>query len=81
VAIARALITDPPILLADEPTGNLDTSTSAEIMALIADLNRSKGITVILVTHESDIAAYGQRLVRLKDGRVVFDGPVKEGLQ
>jgi len=81
VAIARALITDPPILLADEPTGNLDTSTSAEIMSLITDLNRSKGITVILVTHESDIAAYGQRLVRLKDGRVVFDGPVKEGLQ
>ena len=81
VAIARALITDPPILLADEPTGNLDTSTSAEIMSLITDLNRSKSITVILVTHESDIAAYGQRLVRLKDGRVVFDGPVKEGLQ
>lgn len=81
VAIARALIMDPPILLADEPTGNLDTSTSAEIMSLITNLNRSKGITIILVTHESDIAAYGQRLVRLKDGRVVFDGSVKEGLQ
>jgi putative ABC transport system ATP-binding protein len=81
VAIARALITNPPILLADEPTGNLDTSTSAEIMSLIAELNRSNRITVILVTHESDIATYGQRLVRLKDGTVIFDGPVQEGLQ
>ena len=80
VAIARALITNPAVLLADEPTGNLDTTTSNDIMSLIAQLNRDQGITVILVTHESDIAAYGQRLIRLKDGVVVYDGAVKEAL-
>jgi putative ABC transport system ATP-binding protein len=77
VAIARALTTQPAVLLADEPTGNLDTVTSAEVMALITRLNRESGITVILVTHESDIAAYGQRLIRLKDGLVIYDGPVQ----
>ena len=80
VAIARALVMDPPVLLADEPTGNLDTTTSNDIMALIQRLNQERSITVVLVTHEPDIARFGKRLVRLKDGRVVFDGPVGEGL-
>jgi putative ABC transport system ATP-binding protein len=81
VAIARALVMNPPVLLADEPTGNLDTATSNEIMALIRRLNQDQGITVILVTHEPDIAEFGQRLVRLKDGRIVFDGSVADGLE
>lgn len=80
VAIARALVMDPPVLLADEPTGNLDTATSNDIMELIAGLNRDRGITVVLVTHESDIARFGRRLVRLKDGRVVIDASVEEAL-
>ena len=80
VAIARALVMDPPVLLADEPTGNLDTATSNDIMRLIQSLNKEQGITVVLVTHEPDIAQFGKRLVRLKDGRVVFDGPVAKGL-
>jgi ABC-type lipoprotein export system ATPase subunit len=69
------------LLLADEPTGNLDTHTSNEIMLLIQTLNVEQGITVILVTHESDIARFGRRLVRLKDGKVIYDGPVEGGLQ
>jgi putative ABC transport system ATP-binding protein len=73
VAICRALINNPPLILADEPTGNLDTQTSREIMAIFQMLNREQGITVVLVTHEDDIAAYTQRLVRLKDGRIVHD--------
>ena len=80
VAIARALAMHAPILLADEPTGNLDTATSEEIMKLIQALNRDQGMTIVLVTHEPDIARFGHRLVRLKDGVVVFDGPVAEGL-
>jgi ABC-type lipoprotein export system ATPase subunit len=80
VAIARALAMHAPILLADEPTGNLDTATSEEIMKMIQTLNREQGMTIVLVTHESDIARFGRRLVRLKDGVVVFDGPVAEGL-
>jgi putative ABC transport system ATP-binding protein len=80
VAIARALVMDPPVLLADEPTGNLDTATSTDIMELIAGLNRDRGITVVLVTHEPDIARFGRRLVRLKDGRVVVDASVQEAL-
>jgi ABC-type lipoprotein export system ATPase subunit len=80
VAIARALAMHAPILLADEPTGNLDTATSEEIMKMIQALNREQGMTIVLVTHESDIARFGRRLVRLKDGVVVFDGPVAEGL-
>ena len=74
VAIARALVGQPKLILADEPTGNLDTATSQEIMALFAELNAKDGITIVLVTHEPDIAAYAQRLVRLADGRVVYDG-------
>ena len=73
VAIARAIVTDPAVLLADEPTGNLDTKTSAEIMELITRLNRDNGITVIMVTHEEDIAAYGKRLLRFVDGHLASD--------
>ena len=80
VAIARALVMNPSVLLADEPTGNLDTATSEEIMDLIQRLNREQSITVVLVTHEPDIARFGQRLIRLKDGRVIFDGPIAQGI-
>jgi putative ABC transport system ATP-binding protein len=76
VAIARALITKPSILLADEPTGNLDTRTSIEVMGIFQKLNREEGITVLLITHEMDIAEYGTRLIRFRDGRVVADQPV-----
>jgi putative ABC transport system ATP-binding protein len=74
VAIARALVTKPAIILADEPTGNLDSKTSDEIMGLFAEIHR-KGNTVILVTHEEDIARHAHRIVRLKDGMVESDGP------
>jgi putative ABC transport system ATP-binding protein len=73
VAIARAIVTDPLVLLADEPTGNLDTRTSREIMDLVTALNRDRGITVVMVTHESDIAAYARRIVRFVDGRIDSD--------
>jgi putative ABC transport system ATP-binding protein len=73
VAIARALVTDPPLLLADEPTGNLDTRTSLEVLALLQRLNRERGITVVLVTHERDIAACASRVVSMRDGRIVSD--------
>jgi len=73
VAIARALINDPAILLADEPTGNLDSRTSVEIMAIFQQLNRQHGITVILVTHEHDVAAYTSRMIHFRDGRIVKD--------
>jgi putative ABC transport system ATP-binding protein len=76
VAIARALVNRPRIILADEPTGNLDTATSREIMALFTRLNKEDGITVIIVTHEADIADYADRLVRFVDGRIVHDGAV-----
>ena len=76
VAIARALINEPSILLADEPTGNLDTRTSIEVMGIFQRLNTEKGITVILITHEMDIAEYATRLIRFRDGRVVADQPV-----
>ena len=75
VAIARALINDPAIILADEPTGNLDSRTSVEIMAIFQRLNAENGITVILVTHEADIAAYAKRNIHFKDGRIVRDEP------
>ena len=74
VAIARALINNPSILLADEPTGNLDSQTGIEIMALFDELNRT-GNTIILVTHEEDIAAHARRIVRLRDGKVLSDRP------
>jgi putative ABC transport system ATP-binding protein len=78
VAIARAIVTDPAVLLADEPTGNLDTSTSREIMDLVTSLNRDQGITVIMVTHEMDIAAYARRVVRFVDGKVESDALNRE---
>jgi putative ABC transport system ATP-binding protein len=78
VAIARALVNDAPVILADEPTGNLDTRTSAEIMELFAALNAEKGITVILVTHEPDIAAYSKRIIRFLDGHIVSDETVNK---
>ena len=76
-AIARAIVTHPAVLLADEPTGNLDTQRSREIMDLIAKLNRERGITVLMVTHEPDMAAYAKRVVHFIDGRV--DSDVRNG--
>jgi len=76
VAIARALINNPSILLADEPTGNLDTRTSIEVMGIFQRLNQERGITVVLITHEMDIAEYGTRTVTFRDGQVVRDVPV-----
>ncbi len=76
VAIARALVNEPAMLLADEPTGNLDTRTSIEVMGIFQRLNKEHGITVLLITHELDIAEYGTRLIRFRDGRVVSDQQV-----
>jgi putative ABC transport system ATP-binding protein len=76
VAIARALVTQPAILLADEPTGNLDTRTSIEVMGIFQALNKERGITILLITHEMDIAEYGTRFVRFRDGRIQTDSPV-----
>ena len=73
VAIARAIVTEPAVVLADEPTGNLDTQRSHEIMALLVALNRDHGITVLMVTHEADMAAYARRMVTFVDGRVASD--------
>ncbi len=81
VAIARALVNSPPLLLADEPTGNLDTRTTLEVLELIGELNRQQGLTIVVVTHEPDVALHAKRLVRLKDGRVVYDGAVAEDAQ
>jgi putative ABC transport system ATP-binding protein len=75
VAIARAIVTEPAVLLADEPTGNLDTQRSKEIMELLWRLNIDRGITVLMVTHEPDMAAYAKRVVRFVDGRVADDSP------
>ena len=74
VAIARAIVTAPRVLFADEPTGNLDTARSREIMELLGVLNRDRGITVVMVTHEREMAAYAKRIVRFVDGRVDSDG-------
>jgi putative ABC transport system ATP-binding protein len=73
VAIARALLNDPSILLADEPTGNLDSETSLEVMEVFRRLNADRGITVVLITHEPNVAAYGSRVIQFKDGRVLAD--------
>ena len=72
-AIARALVTNPAILLADEPTGNLDSASSVEIMKLLAELNREQARTIVLITHERDIAAFARRIVELRDGLIVTD--------
>ena len=80
VAIARALANEPRLLLADEPTGNLDTHTSHDILSLFSQLNRESGISIVLVTHESDVARFARRLVHFVDGEIERDGPVREAL-
>jgi len=78
VAIARAIVTDPTLLVADEPTGNLDTARSHEIMELLTGLNRERGLTIAMVTHEQDIADYAERTIRFLDGHVDWDSALKE---
>ena len=73
VAIARALVTQPSVLLADEPTGNLDTATSHEVMQIFQQLRAERGLTIVVITHERDIAAYGSRTIDFRDGQVVLD--------
>ncbi|MCE9522621.1 MAG: ABC transporter ATP-binding protein [Alphaproteobacteria bacterium] len=79
VAIARALVTEPAVIFADEPTGNLDSSRSHEIMKLLDDLNRTRHLTIVLVTHEEDIAAYARRQIRFRDGKIASDAPTQKG--
>jgi putative ABC transport system ATP-binding protein len=73
VAVARALINEPRLILADEPTGNLDSATARQVMGLLAGLNREHGITIVLITHEKDIASYAGRILKIRDGRIVSD--------
>lgn len=81
VAIARAIVNDAPLILADEPTGNLDTKTSIDVMEFFVELNEKYGKTVILVTHEPDIAEYTKRIIKFKDGQIVSDLPKNEWLK
>jgi putative ABC transport system ATP-binding protein len=76
VAIARALVKKPPLILADEPTGNLDSRSGGEIMSILTTLHSEQGITLVMITHEEDIAHYCQRIVRLKDGQIVAEEKV-----
>ncbi|WP_428265901.1 ABC transporter ATP-binding protein [Haliangium sp.] len=78
VAVARALVSRPEVLLADEPTGNLDSARSHELMQLLATLNRERGITIAMVTHEPDMAEYADRVVHFHDGRILTDGPARD---
>ena len=73
VAIARALINHPPVLLADEPTGNLDSKTTVEVLQMFEELNKTEGITVIIVTHDPNVASHARRVIRLRDGMVESD--------
>ena len=81
VAIARALVNNPSIILADEPTGNLDSRSSLEIIAILERLNREDGITIVVVTHEAEIAARARRIISLRDGQIVDDKPVSSQLE
>jgi len=78
VAIARALVTNPALILADEPTGALDTKTTADLMEMFVRLNSQRGMTIALVTHELEVAAYTHRVVQMRDGRIVSDGPLEK---
>jgi putative ABC transport system ATP-binding protein len=80
VAIARSIVNDPQLILADEPTGALDTKASQDVMALFRRLNEDHGMTVMIVTHERDVAAFAKRLVMFRDGRIVSDTPIENGV-